>query len=67
LALRAISAEPTIGLMMPCNVVVRQDDAGTVHVEFMDPGMMSEMTENQQVAALAVEVRAKMQRVMQSL
>jgi uncharacterized protein (DUF302 family) len=67
LALRAISAEPTIGLLLPCNVVVRQDGAGAIQVEFMDPGMMSEMTENPQVEGLAKEVRAKLQRVMQAL
>jgi uncharacterized protein (DUF302 family) len=66
LAKRAIGAEPSIGLLMPCNVVVRQDAAG-VQVEFMDPGMMSQMTDNAEVGALATEVRAKMQRVMNAL
>lgn len=66
LAKRAIGAEPSIGLLMPCNVVVRQDAAG-VQVEFMDPGMMSQMTANAEVGALATEVREKMQRVMNAL
>lgn len=66
LAKRAIGAEPSIGLLMPCNVVVRQDAAG-VQVEFMDPGMMSQMTDNADVGALAAEVRGKMQRVMDAL
>lgn len=66
LAKRAIGAEPSIGLLMPCNVVVRQDAAG-VQVEFMDPGMMSQMTANAEVGALASEVREKMQRVMNAL
>ena len=66
LAKRAIGAEPSIGLLMPCNVVVRQDAAG-VQVEFMDPAMMSQMTDNAEVGALASEVRAKMQRVMNAL
>ena len=66
LAKRAIGAEPSIGLLMPCNVVVRQDAAG-VQVEFMDPAMMSQMTDNAEVGALAAEVRAKMQRVMNAL
>jgi uncharacterized protein (DUF302 family) len=65
-AKRAIEAEPTIGLLMPCNVVVRQD-AGGVQVEFMDPGMMSQMTANPAVVALATEVREKIRRVMDAL
>jgi uncharacterized protein (DUF302 family) len=67
LALRALTAEPSIGLLLPCNVVVCQDGAGTVHVEFMDPGMMSELTQNPEVGALGTEVRAKLQRVMQAI
>lgn len=66
LAKRAIGAESSIGLLMPCNVVVRQDAAG-VQVEFMDPGLMSRMTDNAEVGVLATEVRAKMQRVMDAL
>lgn len=65
-AKRAIEAEPTIGLLMPCNVVVRQD-AGGVQVEFMDPGMMSQMTANPAVVALATEVREKIRRVMDAV
>ena len=65
-AKRAIEAEPTIGLLMPCNVVVRQD-AGGIQVEFMDPGMMSQMTENPGVVALAKEVREKIRRVMDAV
>ncbi len=66
-ARRAITAEPTIGLLMPCNVVVRQDAAGAVHVEFMDPGMMGQMTDNAEIVGLAAEVREKMRRVMAAL
>jgi uncharacterized protein (DUF302 family) len=63
----AVSAEPTIGLLMPCNVVVRQDAAGKVNVEFMDPGLMSQMTDNATIGALGAEVRQKMRKVMDAL
>lgn len=66
-AKRAVTAEPTIGLLLPCNVVVRADAGGTVHVDFMDPGMMSEMTDNAEIVALGAEVRQKMRKVMAAL
>jgi uncharacterized protein (DUF302 family) len=66
-AKRTIEAEPTIGLLLPCNVVVRQDAAGSVHVEFMDPGMMSQVVDNAAVEPIAAEVRARLQRVMETL
>lgn len=64
---RAVSAEPTIGLLMPCNVVVREDGLGAVHVDFMDPGLMGSMTDNAEVAALGKEVQQKMRKVMAAL
>ncbi|MCF8197170.1 MAG: DUF302 domain-containing protein [Sulfuritalea sp.] len=67
LAKRAITAEPTIGLLLPCNVVVREDATGAVQVEFLDPGMMGQMTDNPDVGALGGEVREKLQRVMNAL
>lgn len=66
LAKQAIGAEPSIGLLMPCNVVVRQDDGG-VQVEFMDPGVMQDMTANADVGPIAADARARLQRVMDAL
>jgi uncharacterized protein (DUF302 family) len=66
-AMRALEAEPTVGLLLPCNVVVRQDAVGTVHVEFMDPGIMRDMTTNADVGQIASEVREKLQRVFGAL
>jgi uncharacterized protein (DUF302 family) len=64
LAYRAISAEPSIGLLLPCNVVVRQDADGVVHVEFMDPSAVLDMVDAPEVAAVAEEVRQRLGRVM---
>jgi uncharacterized protein (DUF302 family) len=66
-AKRALTAEPSIGLLLPCNVVVRQDDAGTVQVEFLDPGMMGQMTDNPDVGPIGTEVREKLQRVLRAI
>jgi uncharacterized protein (DUF302 family) len=66
-AKRALEAEPTVGLLLPCNVTVREDEAGRIHVDFMDPGVMSQMTSNPDLAKVAGEVREKLQRVMNAL
>ena len=59
-ASRAIAAEPQIGALLPCNVVVRQDAAGLVHVEVMDPNAVLTLVDHPAVGALAAEVRAKL-------
>lgn len=66
-ASRALAAEPMIGLLLPCNVVVREDESGLVHVEFMDPGAVLELTENPAIHALAGEVRERLERVMRAV
>lgn len=66
-AKRALTAEPSIGLLLPCNVVVREDAAGVVQVEFLDPGMMGQMTANADIGPIGKEVREKLQRVMHAL
>lgn len=66
LAHRALSAEPDIGLLLPCNVVVRESADGLV-VGFMDPVAVMQMTSNPEVAAVAQEVRARLERVRAAL
>ena len=67
LAHRALEAEPSIGLLLPCNVVVRQDDAGKVQVEFMDPNAVLDLVAKPEINRLASEVRQKLERVLQAL
>lgn len=52
---RALEAEPSIGLLLPCNVVVRDLDGRTV-VEVINPATMTQLTGNPEVAGLAGEV-----------
>lgn len=67
LAHQALAAEPPIGLLLPCNVVVRQEDNGTVHVEFMDPAAVLDLVDNPAVHELAAQVRARLERVCAAL
>ena len=64
LAHRALEAEPAIGLLLPCNVVVRQDHARKIHVEFMDPNAVLELVDKPEIDRVASEVRQRLERVM---
>jgi uncharacterized protein (DUF302 family) len=63
-ASRAIAAEPEIGALLPCNVVVRQDAQGAVQVEVMDPNAVLTLVDRPEVAGLAGEVRARLQQAL---
>jgi uncharacterized protein (DUF302 family) len=67
LADQAISAIPEIGLLLPCNVLVREDDENQVHVSFMDPGAVLGMVDDAQVDVLAAAVKQKLENVMAAL
>jgi len=66
LAHRAIEAEPQIGALLPCNVIVRED-AGKTIVEFMDPDAVLKLVERPEIGTIAAEVRSRLQRVMAAL
>ena len=67
LAFQAISAVEDIGLLLPCNVLVREDADDKVHVDFMDPESVLSLVEHPGVAPLASDVKARLQRVMEEL
>ncbi len=67
---RAVAAEKQIGLLLPCNVVVRRDpeDASLVHVEAMNPQVMvAVVPDNPALAEVADEVTGKLQAMIDSL
>ena len=67
LANQALTAEPDIGLLLPCNVVVREDEDGSVTVAFMDPSAVLDLVQQEGVHELAGEVKAKLERVRDGL
>ncbi|NEX19505.1 DUF302 domain-containing protein [Thiorhodococcus mannitoliphagus] len=67
LANRALEAEPDIGLLLPCNVVVREEADGTIVVAFMDPESVLQLVGRPEVAELASEVKGRMERVRDAL
>jgi uncharacterized protein (DUF302 family) len=67
LAHKAIQAEPDIGLLLPCNVLVREEADQSVTVAFMDPEAVLNLVDNAGVAELAQEVRSRLTRVCDAL
>jgi uncharacterized protein (DUF302 family) len=64
---QALEAEPQIGALLPCNVVVRQDAAGKVFVDIMDPEAVMQLVGRPEVGAIAAEVRKRLERVLAAL
>ncbi|MCW8408109.1 DUF302 domain-containing protein [Legionella sp. PATHC035] len=67
LAQSALETDPSIGLLLPCNVVVRQDDEKQVHVEFMDPEAILQLVNKPEIKQLAQEVKTRLQRVLHQI
>ena len=64
---RAIEADPDIGLLLPCNVVVREEADKTITVAFMDPEAVLQLVDKAEVTAIGKDVRALLQKVCASL
>jgi len=60
LANQALEAEPDIGLLLPCNVVVREESKGSITVSFMDPSAVLTLVDRDDVAVLANQVKGKL-------
>ena len=67
LAHQALQADPDIGLLLPCNVVVRQEESGATTIAFMDPEAVLALVDKPGVKELAAEVRGRLERVRDAL
>jgi uncharacterized protein (DUF302 family) len=69
LAHRAVGVDRRIGLLLPCNVIVRRDpdDAGAVIVEAMDPEVMVQVTGDSELEPIATEAAAKLRDAIDAL
>ncbi len=66
LAHRALSARPEVGLLLPCNVIVYEEEKGTV-VSIVDPLAMFQFVDAPELASVADEARQRLQRVAEAL
>jgi uncharacterized protein (DUF302 family) len=66
-AFRAVSGDPHLGILMPCNVIVQQHEDGRVEVSAMNPLVALSPAATADLAPIAEEMSAKMRRVIDSL
>ena len=68
LAHQVLEAEDKVGVLLPCNVVVQDRGDGNVEVSAMDPAAAMSVVENvDKIAAIAGEVRDRLQRVVDAV
>jgi len=67
LAHQALEADPDIGLLLPCNVIVREEGDGSTTIGFIEPAVMLGVTGRSDIAPLADEVKERLERVRDTL
>lgn len=66
-AYRALLAEPTIGTMLPCNVIVQELDDGKIEVAAVDPLASMQSVQNKDLQSIAEEIQLKLKKVIEQL
>ncbi|KPN29123.1 hypothetical protein SY89_03357 [Halolamina pelagica] len=67
LAFEGLGTEVELGALLPCNVVVYEEDDGGVVVSAVDPEQLLDVTENDDLESIGVEVSERFERVLDSL
>ena len=67
LAHRALTTAPEVGLLLPCNVTVRQLETGAIEIAMIDPLIMMGVVENTALKPVADEARARLERAAEEL
>ena len=67
LANQALESDPDIGLLLPCNVIVREEEGGSVTVGFMDPEAVLTLVPVEGVRELSKQVRSRLEKVRDTL
>lgn len=67
LAHRALQVDPAIGTLLPCNVVVAEDESSAVEVATIDPKARFAVVDRAEVAPIVDDVRARLERVLDGL
>lgn len=67
LAYRSLSAAPEVGMLLPCNVVVSQEENGRTLVSIIDPEMMLGVIDDPALAEVACDAKERLQRVVEEL
>lgn len=66
-AYKALSNEPYIGLLLPCNIVVQETVDGRIDVSAVDPQASMQAVNNPELVEIAGEIKTKLERVIKSL
>ncbi|MCX6155893.1 MAG: DUF302 domain-containing protein [Candidatus Kapabacteria bacterium] len=66
-AYKALTAEDKIGLMLPCNIIVQQIDDENVEIAAIDPIASMQSVQNDKLGEVAIEVQAKLRRVIEAI
>lgn len=67
LAYKALSAAPDVGLLLPCNVTVSEEENGQILVNIIDPEMMMSVITNPALTEVACDAKERLNRVAQAL